>query len=79
MLYEVITGRRTRLADTDIEVRNPATDDVLLRGRSFATDAEAELCVGEPEMLDFVVSGVPPRGTVTLLHGHWPIPQGVLV
>ena len=68
---------RTRVSDTDMEVRNPATNDVLLRDRSFATDALVELCVGEPEMVDVAIGGVPPGGNVTLLHGQWPIPAGI--
>lgn len=68
---------RALVSDTDMEIRNPATDDVLLRDRSFATDAMVELCVGEPEMIDVAIGGVPPGGEVTLLQGQWPLPQGI--
>lgn len=68
---------RIGISDTDMEIRNPAGEEVLLRDRGYATDALLELCVGGPEMVDVAIGGVPPGGTVTLLHGHWPVPQGI--
>ena len=70
-------GGRTRLSDTDMELRSPADEDVLVRDRSFATDAVIDVCVGEPQVYDVMIGGVPPLGEVTLLHGEWEIPDGI--
>ena len=68
-------GDAIRPSDTDIEVR--LADGRVSRDRSFATDAMVDLCVGEPERGDVLISGVPARGGVSLLHGRWAIPRGI--
>jgi hypothetical protein len=69
------TGDAIRPSDTDLEVR--LADGRVSRDRSFATDAVVDLCLGEPERGDVLISGVPARGTVSLLHGRWAIPRGI--
>lgn len=64
-----------RPSDTDIEVR--LADGRVSRDRSFATDAMVDLCVGEPERGEVIISGVPSRAGVSLLHGRWALPRGI--
>ncbi len=70
-------GRQRRVSDTDMEMRDPASDNVLVRDRGFSTDAVVERCVGAPAVVDVAIGGVPPPGRVMLMHGQWPISRGI--
>ena len=70
------TSGRARPTDADIEVR--LTDGQVVQDRSFAPDAMVDFCIGEPALSSFVsVSGASPGGSVSLLHGSWPIPKSI--
>ncbi len=70
-------GRWLVSADTDMELRDPMNNQVVARDRSYATDAIIEFCVGTGKMVDVVITGVPPKGHVTLMHGRWTISRGI--
>ncbi|HOE51633.1 MAG TPA: hypothetical protein PLH51_23785 [Polyangiaceae bacterium] len=71
----LVANGATQAADTDLEIQ--LSSGRTVRDRSYATDALVDVCVGDTERARIVLTGVPSRGKVTLLHGRWAMPPGI--